>query len=152
MLKWDQLDLDRGTVSLRDWESKGKKTRVVPLDIELWEWLRRHRDSQTPKCDFAFGNSRGKPRTNNALRIFYAACRKAGIDDGKPRGSVDIHSLRVTFTTLSLDAGANPRDVQAILGHSTLALTMGTYAKTRETSQRKVVDNMPWSQNGPKQS
>ena len=35
----------------------------------------------------------------------------------------DFHSLRHTHTTLLLEAGANPLDVQERLGHSHLAIT-----------------------------
>lgn len=59
----------------------------------------------------------------NLLRSFYAVCKRAGIKDAIPGGAVDIHSLRVTFTTMAIDGGANPKAVQAMLGHATLELT-----------------------------
>ena len=74
----------------------------------------------------------GTPLRNNLLARFYAVCRRAGIHDAEPGGSVDIHALRVTFTTLSLEHGAKPKAVQEILGHSTLAMTMSVYAKATD--------------------
>jgi integrase len=40
---------------------------------------------------------------------------------------------------MSLESGASPKAVQDILGHSTLALTMGTYAKANGASKRNAV-------------
>ena len=74
----------------------------------------------------------------------------AGIVDAEPGGSVDIHALRVTFTTLSLEHGASPKAVQAILGHSTLAMTMGVYAKATESAKRSAITALPFAQSsGP---
>src|SRR5689334_4848136 len=81
-----------------------------------------------------FVNHIGKPHRNNLLRKFYGTCKRAKIADGKRNGSVDLHSLRVTFTTLSLEGGASPKAVQAILGHATLDMTMRVYAKATDRS------------------
>ena len=71
---------------------------------------------------------------NVLLPKFYRICRKAGIEDERPDGSVDIHSLRVTYCTMTIGNGADPKSVQDILGHSTLALTMKTYAKATDAN------------------
>ena len=74
----------------------------------------------------------------NLLRRFYAVCKRAGIDDAHSGGAVDIYSLRVTSTTLSLEHGANPKAVEAILGHATLVMTMSVYAEATERSKREA--------------
>ena len=66
------------------------------------------------------------------------------VDGAEQGGSVDLHSLRVTFTTLALENGASPKAVQTMLGHSTLALTMGVYAKATERSKREAIGVLPW--------
>lgn len=85
------------------------------------------------------------PLRNNLLTRFYAVCKRAGIDDAVPGGAVDIHSLRVTCATLMLQNGANPKDVQAILGHSTLTLTMKVYARATEHGKRSAVNALPFA-------
>jgi integrase len=85
------------------------------------------------------------PLKNNLLNRFYAICKKAGIEDGKQGGSVDIHSLRVTFTTLAIDHGASPKAVQELLGHSTLDLTMKVYAKATEKAKRDAISALPFA-------
>jgi hypothetical protein len=58
---------------------------------------------------------------------------------------VDIHSLRVSFCTLAIEYGGNPKDVQAILGHSTLAMTMNVYSKATERGKRTVISSLPFA-------
>jgi hypothetical protein len=71
--------------------------------------------------------------------------KRAGIVDGKRNGSVDLHSLRVTFTTLSLEGGASPKAVQTILGHTTLDMTMRVYAKATDRSMRDAINALPFA-------
>ncbi len=95
--------------------------------------------------EHVFVTGANTPWRNNLLRAFYTVCRRAGIKGAEPNGSVDIHSLRVTFTTLALEHGARPKAVQDILGHSTLSLTMGIYAKATEQSKREAVSVLPFA-------
>ena len=95
--------------------------------------------------EHVFVTNANTPWRNNLLTRFYAVCKRAGIDDAKCGGSVDIHSLRVSFTTLALENGASPKAVQAILGHSTLALTMGVYAKATDRAKRAAIGALPFA-------
>jgi len=42
--------------------------------------------------------------------------------------AIRVHDLRHTAATLHLSRGENPKVVQELLGHSTIALTMDTYS------------------------
>jgi integrase len=95
--------------------------------------------------DHVFVTKANTPLKNNLLTRFYAICKRAGIEGAESGGSVDIHSLRGTFTTLAIENGASPKAVQSILGHSTLALTMGTYAKATERAKRDAVSALPFA-------
>jgi hypothetical protein len=46
---------------------------------------------------------------------------------------------------LALEGGANPKAVQAILGHSTLALTMGVYARATDRAKRDAISALPFA-------
>ena len=48
-------------------------------------------------------------------------------------------------TTLAIDNGASPKAIQAILGHSTLAMTMGIYAKATDRGKREAVNSLPFA-------
>ena len=57
---------------------------------------------------------------------------------------------RYGFRSRLLEYGANPKAVQAILGHSTLAMTMDVYAKATERSKRAAISVLPFAKaSGP---
>ena len=155
-LLFSDVDFDRRVINVRAANAKGRRPREIPICDGLFVNLIRLRDAR-PACrpvvrhknsfsrDHVFVNRVNAPWRDNLLRNFYACCKKADIKDGIAHGSVDIHSLRVTFATLSLAAGANPRDVQYILGHATLDMTMAIYAKSTAGGRRKAIENLPFT-------
>jgi integrase len=148
-LLWSDIDFRRHSFLIRAEVAKSHQAREIPLDDGMMAVLSDLRASS--KSPFVFVNKRGNPHRNNLLTRFYTVCKKAGIEDGKRGGSVDLHSLRVTFTTLALENGANPKAVQKILGHSTLAMTMGVYARGTDKSKREAINALPFV-SGPKRA
>ncbi len=65
----------------------------------------------------------GKPLDPGAMSYWL---KKALSAAGLP--TVRVHDLRHTAATLHLERGENPKVVQELLGHSTIALTMDTYS------------------------
>jgi len=163
-LTFDDLDWENRSIVIRAENSKNRKPREIPLDDEMFATIKesyaqaRHRrpvlgttatitaqQAAHFSTEHVFVTKANTPWRNNLLRKFYAICKRAGITDAKPGGTVDIHSLRASFTTLAIDGGANPRAVQAILGHSTLALTMGVYAKATDRAKRDAIGALPFA-------
>ncbi len=142
-LTWKDVDLQRAEVTIRAGVAKSRKSRTIPLDDGMAAILRKLQKS-AGKSAHVFLNKVGSPHRNNLLTRFYTCCKRAAIADGKRGGSIDLHSLRVTFTTLALENGANPKAVQEILGHSTLTMTMNVYAKATETAKRAAVNIIPF--------
>ena len=70
-----------------------------------------------------FPNLCGEPQdassVTDALKV---ALARAGL----PR--IRVHDLRHTTASILLEAGAHPKLVQDLLGHSTVALTLNTYS------------------------
>ena len=95
--------------------------------------------------DHVFVTRANTPLKNRLLEDFYEVCKRAGIEDGRPGGSVDIHSLRMAYTTMTIGNGTDPKSVQEILGHSTLALTMNTYAKATDSGKRRATAVLPFA-------
>lgn len=163
-MRFEDVDFDARVATVRAGTAKNHKAREIPLDDEVLATIRQlqteapfrvpmagkseaitARQLKAFSKDHVFVTKANTPWKNNLLPRFYASCRNAGIDDAVPGGAVDIHSLRVTFTTLALEHGAAPKAIQAILGHSTLALTMGVYAKATDRAKRDAVGALPFA-------
>jgi hypothetical protein len=55
----------------------------------------------------------------------------AGIAPWTPEGKVDFHALRTTYGTLVIESGANVKEAQSLMRHSTPDLTLNVYARSR---------------------
>jgi integrase/recombinase XerD len=107
-------------------KAKGKKQRVVPLGKAATAWLRQylekirpHHARKDPKQRCLFLLNTGAAMTPGAIRQVLRQYRKlAGIT--KP---VSPHTLRRTCATHLLNAGADIRYVQQLLGHQRLETT-----------------------------
>lgn len=147
-LLFSDIDWDGKAIVIRASVAKGKRSRRILLDDAMLAMLVDLFETPRPESwdhQHVFVNHIGRPHRNNLLRKFYGTCKRAGIADGKRNGSVDLHSLRVTFTTLSLEGGASPKAVQTILGHATLDMTMRVYAKATDRSLREAVNALPFA-------
>jgi site-specific recombinase XerD len=112
---------------------KGGKSRIVPLGPKTGESIKRYLEQRKAKiidegakCGLAvFLNNRGSRLTpRSAGRIVKSYLMKAS-----EKQKLSTHSLRHSFATHLLEAGANLRAVQQMLGHSSLRTTQ-KYAHT----------------------
>ncbi len=119
-LTWDRVNLEDEVILVRS--GKGGKDRVVLIDADTAKLLADLRAST--------GNSNGRvfpvsPRT--VQRIVRAAAKRAGIDK-----KVTPHTLRHSLATHLLEAGADIRAIQELLGHASLSTTqIYTHVSTR---------------------
>lgn len=73
------------------------------------------------KTDRVFTGPNGEMRAHTAINhSVKVAAKRAGL-------SVHAHALRHTAVSLLIEAGANPRSVQAMVGHSDVRMTLQTY-------------------------
>ena len=117
-MRWRDLDLARGTAIVT---GKGSKERLVVLGSKSREALERLRglSDRTLDDDFVFLSDRGaqaSPRFVERRMKRYLA--EAGLSQ-----ELTPHKLRHSFATHLLDAGADLRSVQEMLGHSSLSTT-----------------------------
>jgi integrase/recombinase XerC len=120
-LDLDDLDLDGGILTVR---GKGKKERLALLGRQAAQAIRAWFDERAllvagrPQSA-VFLNRFGKRLTTRTVaRLLAKYLSQTGID---PRTSP--HTLRHSFATHLLDAGADIRSVQELLGHRSLGTT-----------------------------
>lgn len=112
-------DLDSSRMAIRVEQGKGKKDRYTVLSPSLRAQLRLYWKQYPSREYLFFGASPDKPLNDTALQKAYTrAKKKAGI-----RKSGGVHTLRHCFATHLLEAGADVRTLQVLLGHSDLRTT-----------------------------
>ncbi len=132
----DDLDLLSDQAKVR---GKGRKERIVPVGSRAVLALRRYlnvREAVRPRTTAdrraVFLSTRGRrlaPR--EVQRVVHRMFDAVGGDD------LRVHSLRHTFATHMLDAGADLRAVQELLGHASLSTTQ-IYTHTSVERLKKV--------------
>ena len=127
-MRWEWVDLERGTVRLPSAEVKHRKFTVKHLSESVLRLLRERWDAaqadlaaapgETWRKEWVFPNPKtGKPYCSR--RCAWETIRKAA---GLER--VRMHDLRHTFASMMLESGRNIVDVKEALGHSQLSTTM----------------------------
>ncbi len=145
-LKWEDLDLDAGTLQVRRTLTSAKEgprfgapktakgRRSVRLTPTALEALKRHSARQADEMTKAdtlyedhglvFASLVGTPLSrHNLTRAFKAALRRADLPQ-----TFRFHDLRHTCATLLLSRGHHAKFVQELLGHATIAITLDTYS------------------------
>lgn len=112
-------DIDSQRMLIRVRQGKGQKDRYVMLAPTLLPLLRRYWRQERPKLWLFPGRRLETPIECSTVQ---RACRQAGRDAGLTK-PVTVRVLRHCFATHLLEAGANIRVIQTLLGHRSLSTT-----------------------------
>ena len=137
-LTWKSFDLSpEPTVMVEAAYSKHRRRDVLPLTRSMAEALRRWKAKHP-------GDGPVFPLPQKTAKMLRADLEAAGVDYRDSAGRVaDFHALRHTFITNLVRAGVHVRVAQALARHSTVTLTMDTYAHPAVLDQRRALDVLP---------
>jgi site-specific recombinase XerD len=122
-LKVSDIDSERMVVHIRG--GKGRKDRDVMLSPALLEELRTYwRGLRRKPTLWLFPGNRW--HTSNhpvTTKVLWTACQQAALRAGLEHKHIHPHTLRHCFATHLLEAGADLRTIQILLGHRDLEET-----------------------------
>jgi integrase len=145
-LRWRSLDLEVGTLAVRESVYEGKlqrpKTqksrRTIPLGPHAIASLSAHRDRSTRKGrdELVFPNKSGEPLRESRLleRVLQPAARRAGL------GRVTWHQFRHIHSSLLNDLRVPVKIAQEQLGHSSVSTTLNIYTHVVDASHRQAIE------------
>ena len=132
-LKVSDVDSQRMVIHVQG--GKGRKDRDVLLSPKLLDELERHSHRLRPRSSVWLFPGRHVLTSDQPItsKVIYHACKQAARRAALSK-KVHPHTLRHCFATHLLEAGADLRTIQRLLGHSSLEET----AKYLHLSQRHL--------------
>ena len=141
-LMWDDIDFDANIIHVRHnlafpcnsnyAEVTDKlKTPSSYRDIPMSPVLREYLLTLDQGTKTVVHTAEGKPLTKASFRVLWDTVNRRAPD------GVDCHPhlLRHTFTTQCIESGMDPTEVQHLLGHKNIDVTMNIYNHYRERSR-----------------
>ncbi|MEY8404534.1 site-specific integrase [Oscillospiraceae bacterium 44-34] len=147
-LKWEDLDLEQGTLRVQRQVSRinGEvveaplKTKNSYRTISLGEDAVGILKEQRKKCggsEYVFPSPTGGPISpDSVIQMLHRVLKRAGLP------KVRFHDLRHTFATVALQNGVDIKTVSGMLGHYSAGFTLDTYAHVTTAAQREAAKTM----------
>ena len=160
-LEWKNVDLEakklqvektvvttnRGALVQESTKTKTSRRTMLPDNVcymlkrfKLWQKVRDIRlGTHYSTSPWVLSNPQGKPRSPSSFsgHDFKELLDIAGIDR-----KFRIHDMRHTHATWLLEKGVNIKVVSERLGHSSIRITLDTYAHVLQTMQQEAVDTL----------
>ena len=170
-LRWQDIDFSKRVIhvtgTLTKLAAKGSKPyrttpktrtsyRDIPMTKESYEILKCERKEQLRIKmqqgeqwkplegleDLVFLSRTGKPRLKDNIGDANRRIIKRIQKNGKEITPFTFHSLRHTFATRAIENGMNPQTLKAILGHSSLSMTMDLYSHVMEDTKAEEMEKI----------
>ncbi|PKN30499.1 MAG: hypothetical protein CVU64_03140 [Deltaproteobacteria bacterium HGW-Deltaproteobacteria-21] len=125
-LRWSQIR--NGFIYLE--KTKTNERREIPVNDELEALFKEIRKEQGLTSEYVF--TYAKRMFSRVDRAFHGALKRAGIED------FTFHDLRHTFASHLVMKGASLKEVQELLGHKTMTMTL-RYAHLSQDHKKRAV-------------
>lgn len=122
----------------------GASVRTNTMPSALYELLKAEWEKQARLRETFVGynahgyvcTQNGSPLAPNAFKKFFSYLgKRAGLD-------FSFHKLRHLHATIMLESGANPKSIQARLGHSSLDLTLNLYSHETKKMEKSALESL----------
>lgn len=127
-LKWKQIR--GGFIYLS--KTKTNEARQIPINDDLAELFKNIRQKNQLRSEYVFCDDKGRP-FNDIKVSFKASLRSAVIEDFR------FHDLRHTFASHFIMRGGKLKELQELLGHKNITMTM-RYAHLSQEHKKKAVN------------
>jgi integrase/recombinase XerD len=118
-LRISEVDFERQLIHIR--ETKGQKSRYVPLSLLIAKGLKQYLQAEQPHHFLFNGKVYGSPYSAKAVQwVMSRALQKTTIT----KEHVCPHTLRHSYATHLLEDGLDIVSIQQLLGHSHIETTM----------------------------
>jgi len=134
-LRWSDIDLANGIVTVRDEHAKSGKQRRVPINAALHDVLTTWKPLAHDV--FVFAGDSGKP-VQCMKKSFASVLKAARIADFR------WHDMRHTFASWLVQSGVDLNIVRELLGHASLEMTM-RYAHLAPNNKLRAVSALQWT-------
>ena len=147
-LKWEDLDLEQGTLRVQRQVSringevveaplKTKNSyRTISLGADAVGILKEQR-KKCGSSEYVFPSPTGGPISpDSVIQMLHRVLKRAGLP------KVRFHDLRHTFATVALQNGVDIKTVSGMLGHYSAGFTLDTYAHVTTAAQREAAKTM----------
>ena len=127
--------------------------RQIPMSEKVYQALKRavkNRGKAAPVniggyTNFLFLNQSGLPKTASCYESMFQGLVRKYNKNHKPEEAlpnITPHTMRHTFCTRLAHAGMNPKDLQYIMGHSNITMTLNYYAHADYASAKAAMDRL----------
>lgn len=153
-LSWDDVDINRGTLTLRD--TKSGKTRMAFMTEQVKSIFKKleqekrekekdqqeEHENENPENEKIVFPDRNRKKIKEISHAFDRTVDALGLNNGiaDPRQQVVFHTLRHTFASWLVENGTDLYTVKELMGHSTLAMTERYSHLGQNTLQNAVMN------------
>ena len=148
-LMWEDIDftkrlihvrhnaiLGKGATTIQDALKTSAGRRDLPLTDDLEEWLTKYK--QRSRSKFVLAMKNGKPLTQSAYKSMWNL-----VERELPETHVTAHILRHTYVTRLFEAGLDIKEIQYLVGHSSVDMTLRVYTHyDRRTREGKTAEKV----------